>query len=347
MTGRTFPPPDYLLWEITLKCNFKCLHCAASAGRPRPRELTTDEALDVCDQVAGLGIPAVALMGGEPLLRRDWKEIARRLHAAGIHVGLVTNGFLFNERTAKEAESLGMCQVCVSLDAADPAVHEKIRGVRRSHERAVRAIGIVDSMDIPHRTVITSINKHNIGELEPLAELLLRSRNELTWIINHSSEHDAKPAAEKWTVDKDEYVRIARFINRARPALAGRINVTGTHGLGYFSKKYRHLYDFQWEGCVAGVKALGLRSNGDVTGCLILPDAFIEGNVRKRSLADIWNREGAFPGTRTFDARKLRGKCRGCGHAKVCRAGCTNLAWCSLGTIYEYPFCLHAEERKG
>lgn len=342
-SGRSHPPPDYLLWEITLRCNLRCLHCAARAGRPRKDELSTREALDLCDQIAGLGIPAVALMGGEPLLRRDWKEIARRLVSHGIRVGLVTNGFLFDEKTAAACERIGVCQVCVSLDAATPAIHDRIRGSGRSHERAMRAIAIVNSMDIPYRNVLTSVNRHNIDELEPMLELLLENTRDFIWIINHSSSRPGEDAG--WTIDGRDHLRLASFIDRNRPALAGRLNISGTHGLGYFSSRYRHLHDFEWEGCLAGTKALGMRSNGDVTGCLILPDPFIEGNVRLRSLEDIWNDPDAFSVTRRFDARKLRGKCRGCRHARTCRAGCTNIAYVTLGTIYECPFCLYHEER--
>jgi len=341
--GRPFPPPDYLLWEITLRCNLRCLHCAARAGRPRKEELSTREALDLCDQIAGLGIPAVALMGGEPLLRKDWKEIAGRLVSRGIRVGIVTNGFVFDERARAACERMGVCQVCVSLDAATPEVHDGIRGVGRSHERAVRAIRIVNSMDIAYRNVLTSVNRHNIDELEPILEFLIENTSDFIWIINQSSSRPGEDGA--WTLDGMGTIRLARFIDEHRPAMAGRLNISGTHGLGYFSKRYRHLHDIEWEGCLAGIKALGVRSNGDVTGCLILPDPFIEGNVRRRSLAEIWNDGDAFSMTRSFDGRKLRGKCRGCRFSRTCKAGCTNIAYCTLGTIYEYPFCLYHDER--
>ncbi len=71
-----YPPPRTLLWELTLKCQCRCSHCAAAGGKPRPDELSMDEALAVCDQIAKLGISSVCLMGGEPLLHPDWKKIA-------------------------------------------------------------------------------------------------------------------------------------------------------------------------------------------------------------------------------------------------------------------------------
>ena len=39
--------PVYAVWEITLRCDLGCRHCGSRAGRARPDELTTAEALDV------------------------------------------------------------------------------------------------------------------------------------------------------------------------------------------------------------------------------------------------------------------------------------------------------------
>jgi uncharacterized Fe-S cluster-containing radical SAM superfamily protein len=164
--ARGLPAPDYLLWEITLRCNFRCLHCAADAGRSRQGELTTREALSLCDRIAEMGIPSVALMGGEPLLRKDWPEIARRLRSHGVEVGLITNGFLFDRRACDRVLELGICQVGVSLDAASPEVHDRIRRVPGAHARAVRAIEAVGDLGIAYPTVITSINKLNFDELD-------------------------------------------------------------------------------------------------------------------------------------------------------------------------------------
>lgn len=345
--ARRLPAPDYLLWEITLRCNFKCLHCAGGAGRKRGGELSTGEALSLCDQIAGLGVPSVALMGGEPLLRKDWPEIARRLRAHGLEVGLITNGFLFDRAAGESVLELGLCQVGVSLDAAAPEVHDRIRGISGAHARAVRAIAVVNDLGIAYPTVITSINKLNFNELDGILEFLLENTENFLWIINYSSPHRARSGRDPWVIDEKQFVGLARFIHEKRPACAGRLNITGTHGMGYYSRRYRHLYDFEWTGCLAGTGALGIRSNGDVVGCLILPDPFVEGNVRQRALGRIWNDPGGFACTRRFDRRKLKGKCRACDRSAECRAGCTNIAYTFTGTIYEAPYCLHHLERTG
>ncbi len=54
------PRPIYAVWEITLACDLACRHCGSRAGRARPDELSTEEALDLVDQMADLGVKEVS-----------------------------------------------------------------------------------------------------------------------------------------------------------------------------------------------------------------------------------------------------------------------------------------------
>ena len=63
--------PLSVAWELTLACNMNCMHCGSSAGQTRPNELTTKEALDLCDQLNELNAKFINLTGGEPILRKD------------------------------------------------------------------------------------------------------------------------------------------------------------------------------------------------------------------------------------------------------------------------------------
>ncbi len=68
--------PSAVVWEITFACNMRCIHCGTSAGKRRPDELTTEEALNLIDELAELGSEAITISGGEPLLRDDWPLLA-------------------------------------------------------------------------------------------------------------------------------------------------------------------------------------------------------------------------------------------------------------------------------
>src|SRR5689334_9246555 len=84
--------PVYVVWEVTLKCDLACRHCGSRAGRERDDELTTEECLDLVDQMADMGVKEVSLIGGEAYLREDWTDILRRIRARGMIALLTTGG---------------------------------------------------------------------------------------------------------------------------------------------------------------------------------------------------------------------------------------------------------------
>src|SRR5581483_6708878 len=82
--------PIYAVWEITLACDLACRHCGSRAGRGRPDELTTSEALDLIDQMARLDVKEITLIGGEAYLRDDWLDLVRAIHGHGIPVSMTS-----------------------------------------------------------------------------------------------------------------------------------------------------------------------------------------------------------------------------------------------------------------
>lgn len=338
--------PSYVLWEVTLRCNLRCAHCLARAGDARPAELTTAEALEVCEELAELGAGGVCLMGGELFLRRDWEALATRLRELAVTTGIFTNGWLLNEVRADRLLELGVAQVGVSLDAGDPAVHDRIRGVPGAHQRALAAIERIARRPFRYRTVVTSVNRMNVGELDSIRDLLVERAPGFTWTVNISSCHDSDRLGQGRTLGRQEFRRVAAFVAENRPNLRGRLNLTAADDVGYFSARFPDLHDFEWKGCRAGLDALGIESDGSVKGCLALPSAFREGNVRERRLRDLWLDPERFAFTRRFRPERLAGDCRGCEHGEVCRGGCTDLAVSFTGALHHHPFCLSREERE-
>src|ERR1700752_225213 len=76
--------PVHVVWELTLACNLKCLHCGSRAGHRRPSELGTEECLDIIDQLAKLGTREISIIGGETFIRKDWLTIIHAITARGM-----------------------------------------------------------------------------------------------------------------------------------------------------------------------------------------------------------------------------------------------------------------------
>ena len=148
-----------VVWEITLDCNLECTHCGSSAGAPRVEELTTEESIQLINDLAELGAKNICLMGGEPFLRKDWFKLANEVNRLGIDVSFVSNGILV-ERIIEKLASLNPLVVGISLDGMKE-VHNRIRG-NDSWKLAIGALDLLASREI-ETTIITTVSKINLA----------------------------------------------------------------------------------------------------------------------------------------------------------------------------------------
>jgi cyclic pyranopterin phosphate synthase len=133
---------DYLRISVTDRCNERCLYCMPegyTGWAEREDHLNADEILQIVETAASLGFRKFRLTGGEPLVRRDIVEIARRIwDVPGVEtLGLSTNGLLLTE-LALPLKQAGVRSVNISLDTLDPVAYNKLTG--GSLDRALAGI---------------------------------------------------------------------------------------------------------------------------------------------------------------------------------------------------------------
>ena len=129
---------QYSVWELTLRCNMRCLHCGSGAGHARPNELSVAECLTVAQDLVDLGCPHVTLIGGEVFLYPGWEVVGRSLSDGGVVVNIVTNGFFMGDRQIAQIREGRLVNVAISLDGME-ANHDRTRNVRGSFRRALEA----------------------------------------------------------------------------------------------------------------------------------------------------------------------------------------------------------------
>jgi MoaA/NifB/PqqE/SkfB family radical SAM enzyme len=112
--------PIHVVWELTLACDLKCIHCGSRAGHRRISELNTRECLQIVDSFARLGTREVSLIGGEAYLRRDLPEIIQGIRSHGIYCGIQTGGRNFTAALMERAVRAGLNGLGVSLDGLEP-----------------------------------------------------------------------------------------------------------------------------------------------------------------------------------------------------------------------------------
>jgi len=172
---RPFVPgaPFLVVWDFTYACNLRCKHCYSTAGKPWKDELATKEALKVVDVLADAGVTALAFSGGEPLIRKDFFEIASYAAKRGMFVAVATNGTMITKDIAKKMKECGINFVQISLDGKKET-HEAFRGIRGIYDRVVE--GVINAKDAGLITCIsttaTKLNAHDIPEVMDFAEEL-------------------------------------------------------------------------------------------------------------------------------------------------------------------------------
>lgn len=331
--------PVYLVWELTLRCDQACLHCGSRAGRPRPRELDTDEALAVARQVGGIGIREVTLIGGEFYLRPDWAEIARTIADQGVRCSIVTGGRGFGAREAEQARDARVDTVSVSVDGPRDT-HDALRAVPGSWDAAMRAIDAARDAGIA-AGVNTQLNRRNLTELDELADALL-ARGVATWQVQLTVPMGRAAGGDAFVLQPYDllelFPRLAAVATRVRPR---GLRLMASNNVGYYGP-YEALLrpGAAWQGCSAGGWILGLQSDGTVKGCASLPtDAYGAMNVRDGSLAEIFARSEVLRSTRERVERW--GHCATCYYGSVCRGGCTWAGHTLFGRPGNNPMCHH------
>ena len=123
-----------VVWNMTRRCNLKCVHCYAQAVDPEGRDdISTEQAKAMIDDLAAYGAPVMLFSGGEPLVRQDLTELASHATQKGMRAVISTNGTLITKEKAKELKAVQLSYVGISLDGGEE-VHDRFRGeIGRAH----------------------------------------------------------------------------------------------------------------------------------------------------------------------------------------------------------------------
>ncbi len=341
--------PVTAVWEITMGCNMRCKHCGSSCENSLPGELSTEEAVKLCEGLGKLGFQWITLSGGEPTTRKDWDIIAKALNDNGIIPNVITNGWLLSKEIVERAEKAGVNTMAISLDGLK-STHDYIRK-EGSYDRIMKAFELFRGSNV-NLSVITTINNVNIKELRELKEILIE-KGVKGWQLQiglpmGNMAKNAELIAEPKHLD--EIIDFALETNRE-----GRIDIQLADCIGYFNKKEiesRNISngtdEYYWQGCGAGKYSMGILHNGDILGCTSVRDrSFIEGNVKTTPIVDIWNNPESFSWNRNMTKDKLLGLCKKCSFGNRCLGGCANTRLTIEGTVYaENRYCSYNASMK-
>jgi Fe-coproporphyrin III synthase len=160
-----------VVWNVTRRCNLRCVHCYAHAKDQRfDNELSTEEGRLLIDDLAAFGAPVLLLSGGEPLMRPDLPELAAYAVQHGMRAVISTNGTLIDGAMARTLKEIGLSYVGISIDGTE-AVNDRFRGVPGAYRKAIEGIRNCREAGIKVGLRFT-INRFNAGEIPAIFDLL-------------------------------------------------------------------------------------------------------------------------------------------------------------------------------
>jgi Fe-coproporphyrin III synthase len=337
-----------VVWNVTRTCNLRCTHCYSdSAARKYEGELTFEQGCSLLDDLAGFGVPAVLLSGGEPLARRDTLQLAEYARSLGLKLTLSTNGTLIDEATAATIKRLGFTYVGVSFDGVG-ATNDLFRGVVGAFDRAMRGIRNLKAVGQKVGLRLT-LTPHTIADLDAIFDFIEREGIERACFYHLVPSGRGKdvatlPPAQTRAALDTIFRRTRELVEKGDPR---EILTVDNHADGPYAylklaadgdphaaRAYELLL---WNGGAGSSSGLGIADIdwlGDVH-----PDQFSRritfGNVKERRFSEIWS-DDSNATLQALRNRKdhIQGRCRSCRFFDVCAGNFRARAHAMTGNLW-------------
>ncbi|MBM3707507.1 MAG: radical SAM protein [Actinobacteria bacterium] len=325
--------PNHPVYEITTRCNLKCIHCHTNGGEGKilnfGNELATDEAKKLIEELAKVkDFRMLVYSGGEPLVRKDIFDLLNYSKKAGFINVLATNATLIEYDTAKQLKKAGVVCVAVSLDSSIPEVHNKIRQNNKAFELAMRGIDAIKKAGIllQINTTAMEYNFKNLKEIIKLTDTLGAAIMLMYQLVPVGRGCAVKDA----TLNLNTNEKLIKYLSAAQKDVPFIVEtVASPQYWPYLMEKkginnnfYLRFAEKVFHGCSAGSGLVYIKSNGDVWPCPFLEIS--AGNVRQKPFNEIWYKSEIFLNLRNR-ANLLKGGCGNCRYINVC-GGCRGRA---------------------
>ena len=329
--------------ELTNKCNLMCSHCYSSSG-PGPAKLASElryeEIQKLIDDLAGMKVFRLSLVGGEPFIRPEAVDIVRYGKQKGMAVVCSTNGYFLDDAKLRQLKAYGIDNIQVSVDGGTFATHDKIRGRSGSFHIAVETARKAKSFDIPI-TIGTTLMTCNYTELPQIVELA-RDLNAdcLHLMCIQPGGRGMKDFYQRSPPDA-AWIDMARYLDEKRPEIENSVPIKMQGGrFAFINKGVMKLpeqgqktneFDALFANCDCSKTRCVVDSTGNLLACDMLRAS--DKNIRTTPFPEAWHTSEILNRMRDRDATTID-ECIGCDYTSACMGGCAASAYNIFGTIY-------------
>lgn len=311
--GYDIPPPGYVIWDCTRRCNLKCVHCGA-AKESYKDELSTDAVKKLIDELADMNVKMFAATGGEPLTRRDILEVMTYASMKGMKTGIATNGFLIDGDMARGMKDAGIDTVQISLDGPRE-IHNMIRGNARSFDNATGAVKFLKGVGLEKVAIATTATPLNISYLSELKGII-KDLGVDYWKITIVMPI-GRAAKGNLLLSREQFTGLLDFVQRSKKDIHIEV-AENLPFLGEYDSNIRSEPAL----CPVGFSACCIGVDGHARGCPEQPDTetFREGTILEQAFSSIW--KNGFKKYRSREILEKDKRCRACKDKYSCFGGC-------------------------
>jgi len=342
---------ESVIFSITGRCNYKCMHCSVNAPDSPMTEIPFERICSLLDEMKECGLKNVVLIGGEPLIRKDFLKIADEVIKRGMFIAeIFTNGSLVTPKLLDELDRHGIKTLfMISFDGV--GYHDRMRGVKGAEENFYKCVKLLKERGYPVNAnmCITRESIYSLWDtIRTLSDLGVGSLTVYPPVECGLWEDKAETLGVTTQMIGDEYPKVIE-----KYVAAGYPITLNMYGLIYFSselKKYALTPKWKAWGknpekvpaCITFTSELNISPEGILSPCYaLMSDPFSKDkmpDINKMSLKDALT-DSPFVKIMEMtsaDVKNHNSKCSSCEHFLECGGGCRLSAYKHTGDFYGY-----------
>ena len=279
---REFKSPLGCQMELTYRCNLKCIQCYNQSGLQRNtwEDMSMRKWIDVTEQLVKGEVAQVIITGGEPLiLGEDLFKIMDMLDDSGVTFFFITNGWFLTDENLDRLSKYAYSRFQISIDGSRSCIHDEIRGVKGSFERAVRGAVNIREMGLP-LVIAHIVMKQNVEYVAEMIELAYYLG--AFHIISDKFSEVGRGYLNRSDIGitEEQKTHLHDIVEKKRQEYRMKMHVTPVTDTAVIFRRY----------IVDPTRVILIRPNGDVRLDCVLP--FTIGNVLKEDIQPMWDRIG-------------------------------------------------------
>lgn len=307
--------------RLTNNCNLHCPHCYTNGGKALQNELSLNEIKSVVDQLSELKALYLFFTGGEPFMRKDMIEILQYTNQKNIGISLSTNGQLLNRDILEEIKNIRFKLFQISLDG-NSNMHDIVRG-EGAGDKALRAIKLAKEVLKKNVGVGAVMMKNNCETLDgALSEAVKQGADIFALmflIVTGRASETLRPAPKECIGSLKAIFNVYKKFE-SKIKFAKNTTILPALIPQEWRKKdlHKNFSPCSFPYCI------GIDAKGNVAPCdgfFNCPEMII-GNIRKRTLREMWVKSDIIKDAIKINPNDLKGVCKKCKYLDYCAGGC-------------------------